>query len=173
MPLIFFADLPDDTGVRDLHDRRIGWVLHGTGWSGTPAVSRDTEVHQVERAVGTELAVHRAVNPVERTGGRGFDEGLIGRLGATLAAIGLFVLVLRFAVERESLEDDAPILEEGDPDDVVPLDGVAVPGLKTEIALASDERIPVIYLVARVAAPVELPGDEVESDRCNVSRENS
>src|SRR5262245_25075169 len=153
------ADLPDDAGPRDLHDRPVGLDLNGTGRSGLPTISRDTEVHQIEGAVRPELAIHGAVDPVERKGGRGFDERLIGRRGAALAPVVLCDLVCGLTVERESLEDDTPVLQEGDPDGVVALDGVAVRGLETEIAFPRDQRIPVFHRVARVPAARKGSGD--------------
>src|SRR5262245_45324950 len=66
VPVILLADLPDDAGPGDLHDRRVVGgghsVPNGTGRSGLPTVSRDPEVHQVERAVRPELAIHRTVD---------------------------------------------------------------------------------------------------------------
>jgi hypothetical protein len=81
---LLLADLPDDTGARNLDERRIGSVRELRLGIGPAEIPYRAEVDQVEGAVRPEFAVCRSIDPLNL-----IRKGLLGGLHAPLAAIGM------------------------------------------------------------------------------------
>src|SRR6266542_1629672 len=136
-------DAPDDSGVRDLHQRRVRRVPELRVRLALAEVSDRAVVDQVERPVGPEPDADRPVDTAEAV-----REGLlaadvpapeVGRvLLAGRRAVRVVGLVRRRAVERELLELELQRLTgpaEVHQLDVVSLAGLTVLGREAKVAL--------------------------------------